>query len=166
MNEKNTQKLYQDFPVLYRDARPGVEDSCVQWGFSCGDGWYQLIRKFSAAIEAEAKKLGLDTQSEEWPRALQVKEKFGTLRFYVVTPADSSESQSEGVGVESVGGVVSIRPIARVQSIRELVSQAEATSAEICETCGAPGSLNTDGGWWRTTCGHCDAKRNEEVGEA
>ncbi len=153
MNEKNTMKLFQDFPGLYREVRD------AQHGFECGDGWYGLIHQLSESIEAQARKLGLDPYADEWPRALQVKEKFGTLRFYVATPSYEGE---RGLGFESNGGMISVRPVAGIQSIRELVSCAEAKSAELCEQCGAPGELVKNGGWWRTTCSACEAKGHDQ----
>lgn len=54
----------------------------------------------------------------------QVKEKFGGLRFYI------------GSGNEIIW---------------ELISQAEKDSFHICEDCGEPGKLRTDG-WWKTLC--------------
>lgn len=69
--------------------------------------------------------------------AVQVKEKFGTLRFYYE------------------GGD---------EYIRGLVTMAEAMSAYTCEVCGAPGEAR-GGGWIQTLCdehaAEREAKRNE-----
>jgi hypothetical protein len=56
--------------------------------------------------------------------AVQVKEKFGTLRFYY----DGGDDKIDG-----------------------MVSMAESMSATMCEECGAPGKA-TQGGWIRTLC--------------
>ena len=128
MNEENTQKLYQDFPALYRDAGKSMKETCMCWGFCCGDGWFDLMHQLSADIESEALRLGLDPASDEWPCADQVKEKFGTLRFYVSTPAKPGS-----IGIEVRGSVTSLRTMAGIASIQELVSEAEAKSATICE---------------------------------
>ena len=157
MNEENTQKLYQDFPALYRDAKTGVEVNCMQSGFSCGDGWFSLIHQLSAEIEAEAHRLGLDPASDEWPRADQVKEKFGTLRFYVSTP-----SMPGSFGIEVRGPITSIRPLAGIESIRAMVQEAEARSATVCEYCGNPGTFRGERRI-RTLCDRCEVayQRNE-----
>jgi hypothetical protein len=62
------------------------------------------------------------------PRAVQVKEKFGQLRFYLSTTT------------EEMGN---------------LIREAETKSGTICEECGQPGKLINDGGWLKTTCDSC-----------
>lgn len=57
MNNANTKKLFADFPKLFRQA--GNSRSAMQFGFECGDGWFDLVYQLSNDIEAEAKKLGL-----------------------------------------------------------------------------------------------------------
>lgn len=72
MNEKNTQSLLSEFSELYRDHKLPMTQTCMCWGFECGDGWFDLIYKLSKDITAVSKKVIAD----------QVKEKFGGLRFY------------------------------------------------------------------------------------
>lgn len=133
MNEANTQKLYQEFPRLYRDAHAEMKTTAMCWGFECGDGWFRLIYDLSAAIEAEASKLGLDPDSEAWPKAAQVKEKFGTLRFYLRGHTDS---------------------------IHELIKQAEEKSEHTCEKCGLSGTLRTHG-WHHVSCDRCEDRKRQ-----
>jgi hypothetical protein len=59
------------------------------------------------------------------PRATQVKEKFGGLKFYM-TPSPNK--------------------------IFDLIEEAEAASFTICETCGEPGELDTSRYWVSTKC--------------
>ena len=149
MNEANTRMLMLDFPRLYRDAAD--DESRMSRRFTCGDGWFNLIYELSAAIEAEARKIGLNPMSDDWPRAVQIKEKLGTLRFYIRTSSVPGEFQ--GVGQENR---VSMRPVARIDAIRSLVEEAEETSANICENCGQAGVLREAGGA-RVTCDHCES---------
>lgn len=60
-------------------------------------------------------------------KAVQVKSKYGSLRFYV----------SGGVEHEA--------------EVSALIREAEMESTATCEECGDPGKLYT-GGWWRTLC--------------
>ena len=71
------------------------------------------------------------------PRASQVKEKFGTLRFYM-TSATSE--------------------------MYDLVQEAEEKSATICENCGKPGKLRS-GGWIRCLCDECCTKDGRDADE-
>lgn len=91
------------------------------WGFECGDGWMDLIYSLSQAISTHIESTGSDIV------ATQVKEKFGTLRFYV----DGGDEE-----------------------VFRLIDTAEQESATICETCGAPGTLVTKG-WCSTLCESC-----------
>jgi hypothetical protein len=157
MNEENTSKLLSDFPALYRDAvtKPGERLSCMTQGFSTGDGWFQLIYALSSAIEKEARATGLTPDSKAWPKALQVKEKFGTLCFYV-----STGNRDDKLEPEMRGAIISFRPIASNANIRALIDDAEKQSGQICETCGLAGEMRRDG-WWRVSCDSCEAKRQE-----
>ena len=134
MNEANTQKLYADFPRLYHEAIAGER---MRFGFECGDGWFNLVYQLSSDIESEACALGLDPDA--WPMAIQVKEKFGTLSFYL----SAGKRDIDGRGM--------------VSSIRDLVTKAAKASATICEQCGCTGTLKRDG-YWHTSCDECEAK--------
>ncbi len=155
-------RLSQDFPRLYR--LEGRETCFTDWGVECGAGWFDLIYKLSADIEAAAREAGLDPNSDAWPRVAQVKEKFGTLRFYldVAAPWDPSEFAVEG---NPDAGMFALRPVAKAPRIRELIREAEARSADICEGCGAPGKLRKNY-WIHTYCDLCEAryKRGQKTG--
>ncbi len=115
MNEKNTKKLYTDFPELYRGRNKIIQESLMPFGFACGDGWFDLIYKLSQDITA------IDKETE----AMQVKEKFGGLRFYI-----------NGAPKE----------------VHDLIHKAEDKSYHICEMCGKKGKLREDLGWVLTLC--------------
>jgi hypothetical protein len=61
-------------------------------------------------------------------KVVQVKEKFGTLRVY-------TDFSSE--------------------DINHLISLAEDASSLVCESCGAPGKLTRNHGWFKTLCDKC-----------
>lgn len=86
-----------------------------------GPGWHPLITK-----------LIQDLFDMGWEgHIVQVKEKFGGLRFYVDGYTDP---------------------------IRNRIAKAENDSFAICEQCGAPGGPR-GGGWVKTLCEQCEAKR-------
>jgi hypothetical protein len=111
------------------------------------------VYQLSAQIEVEARRLGLNPQTEAWPRADQVKEKFGTLRFYFSMPAAGDHQHA----IEQFGSMTSLRSVAGIESIQALISDAGEKSATICEHCGAPGTFR-EGGWCRTLCEDCETK--------
>lgn len=69
-----------------------------------------------------------------YPRASQVKEKFGTLRLYVSSWTDE---------------------------MADVIREAEKKSEVTCEHCGQPGTLRTDG-WYFTFCDTCEKVRQEK----
>jgi hypothetical protein len=94
------------------------------WGFECGDGWFPILNQLMGNIQHH---IDWKNRTEEVvPQVVlqQVKEKFGTLRFYY------------SGGDDYISG---------------LVSMAESMSGIMCETCGNPGT-RTSGGWIKTAC--------------
>jgi hypothetical protein len=134
MKNKHIKALIKDFPNLYRNARKSSSESCMHWGFTCGDGWFDILYQMSAQIEARALLHGLDCESDEWPAARQIKEKFGSLRcsFYYGKEMD----------------------------ISDLIEAASEKSNVTCERCGAPGKIR-NGGWIINLCDKCLANREE-----
>ena len=93
MNEALSQKLLDDFPMLFRDRDP----SSLPYWFACGDGWFDLIYQLAQDIESVAREHGLNPDSPQWPRCRQVKEKLGSLRF-VVFAVEGQPEMSERIG--------------------------------------------------------------------
>ncbi len=110
MTPENTEKLYQAFPMLYRGKDKSLQESSMSWGFECDDGWFDLIWKLSHAIEECARCAGLKPDSDRWPEAIQVKQKFGSLRVHLINQTDE---------------------------MCALINSASDASMTICETCGA-----------------------------
>lgn len=78
MNPELDALLCQRYPKIFRDRHAPMTDTCICWGFACGDGWYALIDTLCAEIQRH-----VDTTAIPEVVATQVKEKFGCLRFYV-----------------------------------------------------------------------------------
>lgn len=90
-----------------------------------GEGWTPLLIKTFSKIKDSYEREDLDFTTFI---PMQVKEKFGGLRIYV-------------------GDV----PDILYDEVNEIIDQAEDESYIICERCGKPGQLYTDG-WWKTLC--------------
>jgi hypothetical protein len=118
--------LVRDFPLLYVQRGGSIQQTCMAWGFECNDGWAALIRRLSERLEPL-----IAAQSEdERACASQVKEKFGTLSFYMYGATDE---------------------------MAELVREAELESEVTCEICGEPGVLR--GQYWLFTACDKHARR-------
>jgi hypothetical protein len=71
--------------------------------------------------------LDLEDAQPWWPRVSQVKEKYGTLRFYMTSGTDEMYA---------------------------ITDKAESQSSTICETCGKKGKVRGRG-WYYTRCATC-----------
>jgi hypothetical protein len=141
--------LVRDFPHLYRDRHGDTRETRMCDGFP-GDGWEPIIRHLSEKLEPIARETGL--------RAVQVKEKFGELRFYV-RGADGAR----------------VLPVAISKTVYAAISVAMEESSRTCEHCGAFGSIRKVEGWWATLCDAClerelarrvERKRRRQEGSA
>ena len=81
MNAEKENYLYETYPSLYRQHTLSMEQTCMCWGFECGDGWFDIINNLSQKLVEIATTV----------EAVQVKEKFGGLRFYI-GPVDTDKS--------------------------------------------------------------------------
>lgn len=117
MSPENEKRLFDAYPMLYRGAELGPQKNLMCFGFECADGWYELIDELSRQI----------CELSPMTMAFQVKEKYGTLRFYVDT----------AVGV-----------------VLDVIQDFEECSGKICEECGEPGKIRA-GGWVKTLCDKC-----------
>ncbi|HRE16198.1 MAG TPA: hypothetical protein PLW86_03900 [Rhodocyclaceae bacterium] len=78
MKQELDDLLCERYPLIFAKRHDSKRDTCMCWGFSCGDGWFTLI-------DTLCKRLQFDTDHNDLPQvvATQVKEKFGELRFYI-----------------------------------------------------------------------------------
>jgi len=137
MTEERDKALCAKYPKIFRNRRGDPRQTLMCFGFEHDDGWYDIIDTLCNTIQHHLDwKRGSDRfkgmPDEEWDEghqtvAVQVKEKWGGLRFYV----NSSDDYIDGA-----------------------IALAESLSLRTCEQCGAPGKPR-GGGWVRTLCdGH------------
>lgn len=124
MKKELDEKLVNDYPKIFADRFKSCQETCMCWGFECDDGWFSLINSLCNCIQHY-----LNQKSEiEQVVATQVKEKYGTLRFYF----DGGDDYIQG-----------------------LVSMTEYLSGCTCEVCGNPGKLTGNRYDLRLRCEKC-----------
>lgn len=162
-------KLQEDFPFMEQD--PDDEyNTYRKWGFECSGGWYQLLRECCEAIISRYADEGIGISDIDF-EPVQIKEKFGTLRFYYgYTDAPCGIAAFDNLATgESIrfepkaeGDIDDTKAKLR-RDIRMIVRFAEEKSRHTCEVCGAEGELRNDSnvgiGWVQTLCDSCHESR-------
>ncbi len=94
------------------------EQELADWLVCVGPGWHDIIKRLVVKLD----RLGWDGD------IIQIKEKWGTMSFYV------------GAGSPEIWAAI---------------DEAELESGRTCEDCGEPGKHRTRG-WRRTVCDACN----------
>lgn len=97
-------------------------------GIYVGRGWWDLLLK----LDSELKIL------DPSYKVVQIKEKFGGLRFYASFKKEV------------------------FNTAQALVNDAEGLSFHVCETCGDLGKLRDSSGWYVTLCDVCENERESK----
>ena len=140
MKKELDEKLCAKYPKIFADRHGDMRETLMCWGFDCGDGWYWLIDKLCSNLQWNTDK---NNRDGEYPQvvAVQVKEKFGGLRFYV--QGGTSEQHA-------------------------VISFVESLSYSVCESCGTTKNMGRTSGWIASICEDCSKeqknpwKKNEE----
>jgi len=143
MNKEKAQKLTESYPMLFRKHNGEVCSLDETFGFECGSGWYDLINELCAEIS----EIVQSSEMQLWPNVVQVKEKFGGLRFYIHTSDFTNAMVTEADKLASD---------AMIEKIYQSISKAESKSLVTCEECGLPGKLY-QASWVHVKCKTCEA---------
>jgi hypothetical protein len=122
----NLSKAHQEY---FKATYPLIFSQEKNFYWDIGDGWFQLMDELCRDITVTCI-----TRKITIPTCVQVKEKFGTFRFYL------------GASDGGIDGTEQDR-----RDIHTLISRASRISAVTCEEYGATGELRT-GGWVQTRC--------------
>lgn len=168
MNKHLEHQLVDKYPIIFQEYGGDIRKTCMGWGLSCGDGWFNLIDKLCEDINKVIGSRPIKVI------ATQIKEKFGGLRFYYFIEYKRSPFEkldyvlfkimcSHKLGRQHHTFTNFRRKFisSKVEKISSLISKAESESYKICEECGNPGEPKSDG-WIKTLCDSCQEKLNEQ----
>ncbi len=167
---KYGEKFMSRFPILFQDRKKSMQETCMCWGIECPRGWWYILDQLCTVLEFHnmefVKNHGIAVI------AAQVKEKFGTLRFYYdVRPVDENgivkyepdelptdKDRNRMIAMDYLGMLAD-------QYIREAEDMTENT----CAKCGIP--LDKDNkvetkGWITYVCKECDGKPYDDEEDA
>lgn len=166
MKAELQQKLFSKYPKIFADRTKPMTETCMCWGLDVGDGWYDIIDTLCEALtytystsveidEEDGKRLGIEPYKMgdednyffqvEPPQviATQVKEKYGTLRFYY-----HKEYDEKFISLYQTGKYPDLQRIINRYSdyMDGVVHFAEIASGRTCEMTGQPGEIHASGG--------------------
>ena len=138
MKQELDKLLCEKYPKMMVNRNLPMTETCMCWGFDCGDGWFNILDQLMSNIQhhIDWNNQNFDKGYKQYKQVAQVtldqvKEKFGTLRFYYTG------------GDDIIDG---------------MVRMAESMSGCTCEECGNIGK-SRGGGWIHTYCDPCEEAR-------
>jgi hypothetical protein len=134
MRQELDSLLCEKYPKMMVNRNKNMQETCMCWGFECGDGWFNILDQLMGNIQHHIDWKNRKEEVVAQVTLDQVKEKFGTLRFYY------------SGGDDAIDG---------------MVRMAESMSGVTCEECSAPAQTHGPG-WIRTICEPCETKRENE----
>ncbi len=150
MDKKLEDKLFKKYKSIFQERKNSPKETCMCWGIATGNGWYQMIDNLCAFlmnIQKNHKELKIV--------ASQVKQKWGTLRFYYKILGMPKLLKDETLEDRQQ------RMSKLVHYIDGAIDYCFYLSGSTCEDCGAPATIQTKG-YVSNICEPCNKKRQEE----
>ncbi len=132
MKEELENQLVEKYPKIFANVDKPQTESLMCYGCCCGDGWYDLIDVLCYCLQETTIQNG-----EPQIVAFQIKEKFGTLRFYCSSTTITQAS---------------------------IINLVQVLSGRICEYCGMGGAKIREGTWIHTFCDKCYEEKEKQNG--
>ena len=133
MKQELDELLCEKYPKMMVNRNSPMMETCMCWGFACGDGWFNILDQLMGNIQHHIDWKNKKEEVVVQVTLDQVKEKFGTLRFYYTG------------GDDIIDG---------------MVRMAESMSGVTCEECSAPAKTHGPG-WICTICESCEEAREQ-----
>lgn len=184
MKDELDKQLVAKYPKIFKNRYGNMQETCMCWGFECGDGWYNIIDMLCANIQnhidqSRNKRARALRKNRALKRALLGDTSWLTYFYmkhywkedpdaeipewvYKNIKEDIKEIKFADVGSDVVKQVVAVQVKEKFGGLRfyidggddivyAMIGMAESMSVVTCETCGSPGRQRS-GGWIRTLC--------------
>lgn len=192
MKQELDDLLCKKYPKIFAQRNWNMRQTCMCWGFTCGDGWFNIIDQLCGRIQwyiNESRRSR--AMSLRYNRALRRAvrgDTAGLLHFYTHTDSDSAREWAqksvdhvlsnpepqERIPAIACPQVVAVQVKEKLGTLRfyydggddivdGMVRMAESMSSVMCEVCGAPGERR-GGGWIRTLCDEHATAQNKQDG--
>lgn len=158
--------LYRKFPKIFTQRNKSMTETCMCWGIDTDDGWYNLIHMLCELLQ-------WDIEENKYPEieAVQVKEKYGTLRFY--TTGVYKEEMRRTFKARLKERIYHFLRLMMLKFCKEryqsdqhyyvqegMIRFAEHLSGHICEKCGSNTNVTQTKGWIISLCEKCMKERS------
>jgi len=159
MREELDAKLVEKYPLIFKNRYASMQETAMCWGFSCGDGWYNIIdvlcgllySKYNQAKDRYESIKGYYENGGRYPwtdgkeiTAEEVEEKRLKMEEEAVKVPIASQVK------EKFGGL-RFYVQAATDEHYNYIHFAESMSYKTCEVCGAPGTYYPFG-WHHVAC--------------
>lgn len=162
------------FPILFQNRKKSMRETTMCWGIECPRGWYHILEQLCTILEYTNMKAVKEHNCAIV--ADQVKEKFGTLRFYfsirtvdddgvVINKVDENgDFKSDKLTNKLNENAYRIVSYYLEMLADKFIREAEVMTENTCARCGVPlndeNKVETDG-WISYVCQNCDESLTE-----
>jgi hypothetical protein len=189
MKKELDELLCNKYPKMMVNRNKNMQETCMCWGFECGDGWYNLLNQLMGNIQHHINwKREQRAYALRYNRALKqalAGNRTALIRHYTYGKAPTAgtyESVEEDIEKAKFRDVPDTPCQVTLDQVKEkfgtlrfyysggddyisgMVTMAEAMSGTTCESCGNPGERK-GGGWVRTICQPCEDQRAKAYAE-
>ena len=172
MKSELDKALCEKYPKMFVNRHADMKTTAMCWGFECGDGWYNILDTLCEALTNSYTTCidfgnGQIEDAGDPPQVIvtQVKEKFGTLRFYYYIKCQNLKYKELCAKYGDNHAAIQSWISDYEKYYDGAVHMAEVMSSRTCEVTGQQGELHSSGGTrngWLKTMSREHAKTSPE----
>lgn len=183
--DRRIEKLFKTkFPKIFRDLYGDERETCMAWGFECGNGWARLIyelchhiqwhqdQQYKSFVEYVKNRRMILKYMREGIITEYADAKFrhefqsGSKERFLADPLayykrPEKPYQVVALQVKEKFGSMSFYYSGGDDFIRGLVDMTCSMTYRVCEVCGKPGKVNHGRGWRSVRCSKHRRSKNE-----
>ena len=168
MREELDKKLVEKYPLIFKDRNKPMNQTAMCWGFSHGDGWYNIIDTLCALLYSNYRQA-----EERYENLVKWKAKGGYpwVGAKPITDEDIAEAKAKmeeeekkvpvASQVKEKFGGLRFYVWAATDEHYNYIRFAESLSYRTCEVCGAPGQYYPFG-WHHVACDEHASEEDKE----
>lgn len=170
MREELDLKLVEKYPLIFKDRHAPMNQTAMCWGFSHGDGWYNIIDTLCGLLYSKYSRA-----KERYDNLLQWKAEGGTFPWKggkPITDEEIAEAKSKmdmqeqlvpvASQVKEKFGGLRFYVDSATDEHYNYINFAESMSYKICEKCGKPGTYYPFG-WHHVACDDHASEEDKEM---